>query len=318
MAHARAEPSVHSPSCWPEQPSQTESGGGTSENPDVTDGLADPIVSFAEIGVFVLSPIQGVLSGVCGGDNLDDGDVGAGQTSDGLYSILERDGSLTLEFGSSRTVTSIAIYGGYVNRDDGDYSLYDDQGSLIGSWTVSTPLGSPPWTNDRVDSYWMRFKTPVQTTSLRIDCISSEVGSDVRVGNHRAIAKCRFSGRRSFRASVDGDSRRSPRSPSRSAVSLSCVLTRGRSSVASRCAARSESPKTRVSRSRDQSHRTRRAPRGRRSGFARQLLGQAGKRPTKIAARMVAILAIENYRHVLTEGRSDMSFTNPADRTESD
>lgn len=158
---------------------QVELGPDSSENPDVTGGLAGDLIPYVESGPFVDTPIDAILSGVWGGDNLDDDDVGIGRPSDGTYAILERDGSVELDFGVPTWVRSVAIYGGYVNRDDGIYSLYDAQDTLLGSWTVSTPLGAAPWTNSGVDSYWLELETPILTQSLRLHVISTESGEPV-------------------------------------------------------------------------------------------------------------------------------------------
>jgi cysteine-rich repeat protein len=140
--------------------SQTESGGDTSENPDVTGGAGGPRILYAESGSFTC------CGGSFLGDNLDDGDVGAGVTSDGSYAIPDS-GTLTLSFGSTQTVTSIAIYNGYTNRDDGTYTLRDDASNVLGAWTITTGAGGG--SNDGADSLWLTFDTPVTTSSLSID-----------------------------------------------------------------------------------------------------------------------------------------------------
>ena len=67
---------------------------------------------------------------------------------------------------------SIAIYNGYANRDDGSYTLKDGAGTVLGAWTISTTtsIGN----NDRVDSFWLRFLTPVTTDKLIFDTTSTE------------------------------------------------------------------------------------------------------------------------------------------------
>jgi hypothetical protein len=140
---------------------QIESGPDTSENPYVT-GAAGPLIPYAATGSFTC----------CGpthlADNLDDGDVGAGVGSDGTYAIPDS-GTLVLDFGSTRTLGSIAIYNGYTNRDDGTYTLRDDANNVLGAWTITTISND---TNDGVDSFWLTFDTPVTTSSLTLELAS--------------------------------------------------------------------------------------------------------------------------------------------------
>jgi hypothetical protein len=147
---------------------QIESGIDTSENPDVTGGLGGSILPYTATGSFTC----------CGpnylADNLHDGDVGAGNPSDGLYAIPDS-GSLVLDLGTPKTVASIAVYSGYTNRDDGSYALRDDQASLLGSWTLqSLPDVN---TNDGTASYWLVFDTPVTTSSLTLEMTSWDAQS---------------------------------------------------------------------------------------------------------------------------------------------
>ena len=93
---------------------------------------------------------------------------------DGKYTILANSGEITLSFGSSRTITGIAIYNGYANRDDGNYVLKDAAGTFLGDWTVSNSLGG---TNNGVDSFWLVFNTPVVTTGLKISATGYETGN---------------------------------------------------------------------------------------------------------------------------------------------
>jgi hypothetical protein len=158
---------------------QVESGGDTSENPDVTHGLGGVLVPYTESGSFTC------CGGSFLGDNLDDGDVGAGNPSDGSYAIPDS-GTLTLTFdGGSTTVGSIAIYDGYTNRDDGTYTLRDASANVLGAWTIATASGG---TNDGADSFWLVFDTPVTTTALSIEATSSDVGSTVSYREIQVLA----------------------------------------------------------------------------------------------------------------------------------
>jgi hypothetical protein len=147
---------------------QLESGGNTTENPDVTGGdgglIPGTLIPYTETGSFTC----------CGasflGDNLDDGDVGAGVASDGTYAIPDA-GTLLLDFGSAQTITSVAIYDGYTNRDDGAYTLRDDAANVLGAWTITTFVGS---SNDGAVSFWLTFDTPVKTSSLTLELAPDE------------------------------------------------------------------------------------------------------------------------------------------------
>jgi hypothetical protein len=143
--------------------SQVEIGGNLSENPDVTGGLAGVLAPYAETGAF---PI-----GAHAGSNLDNGDVGAGNPSTGFYSITSASTDLVLDFGSPFTLTSIAIYNGFANRDDGTYELLDDALNTLGAWSIS---GTGGISNDGVDSFWLTFDTPVTTSSLRFSTTSAD------------------------------------------------------------------------------------------------------------------------------------------------
>lgn len=149
--------------------SQTESGADTTENPDVVWGASGALVPYTESGSF----------SCCGalflGDNLDDGDVGAGNASDGSYAIPDA-GALVLDFGSAQTIGSIAIYNGYRNRDDGTYTLRDDAANVLGAWTIATASAG---SNDGADSFWLSFDTPVTTSSITLESTSSDFGNTV-------------------------------------------------------------------------------------------------------------------------------------------
>ncbi len=115
----------------------------------------------------------------CGGNylanNLNDGDIGTGVLSDGLYAIpFAGASSLTLNFGSTKVLGSIPIYNGYSNRDNGTYTLKDGAGTVLGAWTIATVPGAGGGTNDGVDSLWLRFLTPVTTDKLVFNTTSAE------------------------------------------------------------------------------------------------------------------------------------------------
>ena len=143
---------------------QIEVGIDTTDNPDVTGGNAGTLIPFAPSGNF--------WAGTFGSANLHDGDVGTGVVSDGTYAILNDTGpQATLDFGGSVTIGSIAIYNGYVNRDDGTYTLRDgDTGDILGQWTITTPdhptLGG---INEGAHSFWLTFNTPITTDSLILE-----------------------------------------------------------------------------------------------------------------------------------------------------
>jgi hypothetical protein len=155
--------------------SQVESGGDTTDNPDVTGGAGGTLIPYTETGSFT-------SGATFEGDNLDDGDIGVGNPSDGTYAIPD-DGFLELDFGSAKTVGSIAVYNGYTNRDDGVYTLLDDASNAITGWSIATPSGS---SNDTADSFWLVFDPPVTTSSLTLaftttDCCGTASFREIQV-----------------------------------------------------------------------------------------------------------------------------------------
>ena len=82
---------------------QVESGGNTSANPDVTGGNGGALLNYTETGVFTCCTLPKF-----GGDNLDDGDIGAGVASDGSYAIPNQNTNLDLTFDAESTVVGIA------------------------------------------------------------------------------------------------------------------------------------------------------------------------------------------------------------------
>ena len=131
--------------------SQVEIGGDVSDNPDITGGLAGMMVTYTETGANAY--------GCCGG---------LGVPSDGTYAIPSSGlGAVDITFtGGAQGITSIAIYNGYGNRDDGDYVLKDGAGTVLGGWTITPTAGA---SNEGVDSFWLAFNTPVFTDRLVID-----------------------------------------------------------------------------------------------------------------------------------------------------
>ncbi len=138
--------------------SQVEVGGDTSDNPNVVNGSVGPLLAYSA------SASAGDLGGLYGLSNLNDGDIGVGILSDGTYAI-PFNGTLTLAFGGTKTISSIAIYNGYGNRDDGTYLLQDAANNTLGGYTISGTGGA---TNNGVDSFWLTFTTPVTTTALKL------------------------------------------------------------------------------------------------------------------------------------------------------
>ncbi len=150
---------------------QIEVGGDTSDNPDVTGGNAGTLLAYTASGDFWAAPTQSPVYGV---HNLNDGDVGTGVPSDGLYAIADDTGNpITLDFGGATIVGSIAIYHGYDHRDNGSYTLKDGAGNVLGSWDVTGATGVS--TNDGVHSFWLTLDNPVSTDSLVLEYSSTEV-----------------------------------------------------------------------------------------------------------------------------------------------
>ena len=140
--------------------SQVESGGNTSANPNVVNGSVGPLLSYTATGSF--------LSSTFGADKLSNGDIGAGIPSPGQYAIVNAGaGTLTLDFGSTTTLTSISIYIGYRNRDDASYTLKDGAGTILGAWQINN--GNAIASNQSTDSFWLTFDTPVLTDKLVFD-----------------------------------------------------------------------------------------------------------------------------------------------------
>ena len=150
---------------------QVETGNDASSNPNVVNGNVGQMINYTASGLFNSFS----ASGTYGTHNLNDGDIGGSPTNqDGLYAIPNAGaGSLSLDLGGTKTVSSIAIYNGYGNRTDGDYTLTDGSGNVLGGWTVS---GTPGATNDGVHSFWLTFDTPVTTDMLVFNTTNVEGG----------------------------------------------------------------------------------------------------------------------------------------------
>jgi len=140
--------------------SQTEIGDDFSDNPNVVNAPVGPLIAYTA-----------TANTCCGSDHdtswLNDGDIGTGISSSGNYTLPDIPGDLlTLNFGGPAKLGSVAIYNGYLNRDDGDYLLRDGSGNILGGWRIHTPhiIG----TNDGADSFWLVFNTPVITSMLTI------------------------------------------------------------------------------------------------------------------------------------------------------
>jgi serine/threonine protein kinase len=144
--------------------SQFESGANTSENPDVTGGAGGPLVHYTATG--------SAFGGAFGRANLNDGDVGAGNLSDGTYTIIRPLNAvqLRLTFAGEVNLGGIAIYNGYGNRDEGSFTLLDDDGAILGAWDINT---TAPAVND-VDSFWLTFDTPVTTSYLTLHAVATD------------------------------------------------------------------------------------------------------------------------------------------------
>ena len=100
------------------------------------------------------------------------------KTSDGTYAILTAKGGTTptakFDFAPNTVLSGIAFYGGYTNRDDGDYELYDGLGNVLGSWSIA---GSSGGLNNGADSYWLAFRQPIVANQLKLFVTSKDGGT---------------------------------------------------------------------------------------------------------------------------------------------
>ncbi len=148
---------------------QVESGADTTSNPDVTNGAAGTLVPYTASGSSSAAP-----NGLA---NLSDGDIGASVASDGSYAIPNNGSTVTLDFGSTKTITSIALYNGYANRDDGTYTLRDAADNILAVWTIAGTGGSG---NDGTDSFWLTFITPITTSRLTPTSNTTDISPSFR------------------------------------------------------------------------------------------------------------------------------------------
>ena len=141
---------------------------GTSLNaeqiPDVTGGIAGALIPFTETGTNLYNaPGVGGRAGANGIHNLNDGDIGTAVPTDGSFAIPNHgsDAVVMSLTGGTQTVTSIAIYHGYGNRDVAEFVLKDGVGNTLGEWhSTGTNI---------TNAYWITFPTPVTTDRLIIE-----------------------------------------------------------------------------------------------------------------------------------------------------
>lgn len=147
----------------------TEVSGNTTvfADNDITGGLAGTLINYTP------SSSNGWAGAGFAGDKLFEGNAGPGGSNTGTsFAIPDGPGAGTVTLaltGGSQPVSSIAIYNGYGNRDNGTYTLRDDSGTL-GAWTITTG-GS---THTTADNFWLTFDTPITTANLFIDYVGSD------------------------------------------------------------------------------------------------------------------------------------------------
>jgi autotransporter-associated beta strand protein len=160
---------------------------GAGQIADVTGGNAGILVPYTETGNNFYSSGR---AGTYGAQNLNDGDVGTGVNTDGFHAIPSYGtNTVVMSFvGGSKTITSIAIYHGYDNRDGFNAILKDASGTIIGEWQSKD-------TDDVTEHYWLKFPTPVTTTGLTIETTAG-VGAgttpsfrEIQVFNNRVFWK---------------------------------------------------------------------------------------------------------------------------------
>lgn len=134
---------------------------------DITGGLAGTLINYTPIAS------NDWLAAGFAGNKLFEGNAGPDGSNTGTsFAIANGPGAGTVTLalaGGSQPVSSIAIYNGYGNRDNGTYTLRDDSGTL-GAWTIATS-GS---THTSADNFWLTFDTPVTTANLFIDYVGSD------------------------------------------------------------------------------------------------------------------------------------------------
>jgi eukaryotic-like serine/threonine-protein kinase len=131
--------------------------------------LANAIVASANGGKIRVKTVQG------GGDvslEVIGASIDTDKPSDGTYAIVRHGfNALSLDFGTSKTLSGIAIYNGYGGRTDGAYALKNGVQTLA-RWTINS-LAPSTAANDGVDSFWLAFTAPITTTRLDIDFFAS-------------------------------------------------------------------------------------------------------------------------------------------------
>jgi len=80
-------------------------------------------------------------------------------------------GSYSLGFGDSETVGQIEFHLGYIGRDDGTYTIKDDQDTIRGVFTIVTPGNG---NHGGCDYFLATFDSPFDTTSLTIEYVVSD------------------------------------------------------------------------------------------------------------------------------------------------
>ncbi len=140
------------------------SNNGAGQIADVTGGNGGTLIPYTETGSNTYSGVGGGRTGTYGAQRLNDGDVGIGVGTSTFHAIptFGTDSVVMTFTGGSKTITSIAIYHGYDDRDGANYVLKDAAGNTIGAWTCVD--------NDSLtEHFWLNFPTPVTTTGLRIE-----------------------------------------------------------------------------------------------------------------------------------------------------
>ncbi len=159
---------------------QVGTAGNTEEIADVTTGLAGASIPYNEGGTNAFSCCGGRSGSSYGIHNLNDGDVGIGNATDGLFAIPDFGaGAVVMDLaGGNQKVCSIAIYHGYGNRNQGVFTLRDGAGNVIGEWSSDG--------NNVTEAYWMTFPNPVMTDGLVID-VSPLPGSEHPTPSFREV-----------------------------------------------------------------------------------------------------------------------------------
>ncbi|MGB6222736.1 choice-of-anchor Q domain-containing protein [Haloferula sp.] len=141
---------------------QSGSATNTEEIPDVTGGSAGVLIPYTEGGGNAYSS-NGGRDGANGIGNLNDGDVGIGNVTDGTHAKPSYGkGTVVMDLGGPKTISSIAIYHGYASSELSSFELKDGLGNRIGRW-YDPDIGSS------TNAYWLVFDQPVTTDRLVLD-----------------------------------------------------------------------------------------------------------------------------------------------------